>query len=158
MVIEMDKFLYKKVRVIDILLTLFGLHMFCFLNYKKYIKETLKAESRPTSSGFYKGKVTKKEQIFDKTAEIPLQDFVARVLDYNKETKTVTIEQRNNFTINKQFEVLTPKGIFKLEIKELFDESNEKVEVARHAKQVLHFKSDIEFTNFDMFRQTKTQD
>lgn len=39
MVIEMDKFLYKKVRVIDILLTLFGLHMFCFLNYKKYIQK-----------------------------------------------------------------------------------------------------------------------
>lgn len=128
------------------------------LNYNKYVKETLKAESRPTSSGFFKGKVTTKEQIFDKTAEIPLQDFVARVLDYNKETKVVTIEQRNNFTINKPFEVLTPKGIFKLEINELLDENNEKVEIARHAKQILHFKSDIEFTNFDMFRQTKTQD
>lgn len=125
------------------------------LNYKKYIKETLKAESRPTSSGFFKGKVTKHEQIFDKTAEIPLQDFVARVLDYNKETKIVTIEQRNNFTTNKPFEVLTPNGTFKLEIKELFNENNEKVEIARHAKEILYFKSDIEFTNFDMFRQIK---
>ena len=51
--------------------------------------------------------------------------------------------------------MLTPNGTFKLEIKELFDENNEKVEVARHAKQVLYFKSDIEFTNYDMFRQIK---
>ena len=126
------------------------------LNYNKYIKETLKAESRPTSHGFYKGKITKKQQIFDKTAEIPLQDFVARVLDYNKDTKVVTIEQRNNFTTNDTFEVLTPKGTFNLEIKELYDENNEKVEIARHAKQILYFKSDHNFTSCDMLRQKKS--
>ena len=98
-----------------------------------------------------------KEQIFDKTAEIPLQDFVARVIDYDPKTKLVTIEQRNNFSINTPFEVLSPNGIFKLEIKELWNKDNEKVEVARHAKEVLYFKSDIEFTNFDMFRQIKSK-
>lgn len=126
-----------------------------FLKYNKYIKETLKAESRPTSYGFYKGKITKKQQIYDKTAEIPLQDFVARVLNYNKETNIVTIEQRNNFTINDPFEVLTPNGTFNLEIKELYDENNEKVEIAKHAKQILYFKSNHEFTPYDMLRQKK---
>ena len=125
------------------------------IKYKQIITESLKAESRPASHGFYKGKITTKEQIFDKTAEIPLQDFVARVLDYDPKTKTVTIEQRNNFTINKPFEVLSPKGTFHLEIKEMWNKDNEKVEIARHAKEVLYFKSDIEFTNFDMFRQSK---
>lgn len=124
-------------------------------NYQEYINETLKAESRPTSHGFFKGKITTKEQIFDRTAEIPLQDFVARVLDYDHKTKTVKIEQRNNFTVNKPFEVLSPKGTFTLSIDEMWDEQNEKVEVAKHAKQVLYFKSDIEFTEFDMFRQSK---
>lgn len=123
--------------------------------YKNYIKETLKAESRPTSQGFFKGKITPKEQIFDKTAEIPLQDFVARVLEYDKQSHIVKIEQRNNFTINKPFEVLTPKGIFNLKIENMWDENNEKVETARHAKQILYFKSDVEFTEFDMFRQNK---
>jgi putative protease len=114
-----------------------------------------KAESRPTSSGFYKGRVTNGEQIFDKTAEIPLQDFVARVLSYDKENNIVKIEQRNNFTIDKPFEVLTPNGVFNLEIKEMWDEENNKVSVARHAKQILFFKSDIQFCEFDMFRQNK---
>ena len=124
-------------------------------NYQKYINETLKAESRPTSHGFFKGKITTKEQIFDRTAEIPLQDFVARVLDYDPKTKTVKIEQRNNFTVNKPFEVLSPKGTFTLSIDEMWDEQNEKVEIAKHAKQVLYFKSDIKFSEFDMFRQSK---
>lgn len=125
------------------------------INYKKYIKELSKAESRPTSHGFFKGKITNNEQIFDKTAEIPLQDFVARVLDYDKENHIVKIEQRNNFTINKPFEVLTPNGIFSLEIKEMWNGDNEKVEIAKHAKEILYFKSDIEFSEFDMFRQNK---
>ena len=102
-----------------------------------------------------KVKITTKEQIFDKTAEIPLQDFVARVLAYDKETKTVTIEQRNNFTVNKPFEVLSPNGTFPLTIEEMWNKDNEKVEVARHAKEILYFKSDIDFSEFDMFRQSK---
>lgn len=125
------------------------------ITYKKIIKEMSKAESRPASHGFFKGKITNDEQIFDKTAEIPLQDFVARVLSYDKENHIVKIEQRNNFTISKPFEVLTPKGIFPLEIKEMWNEDNEKTEVARHAKEILYFKSDIQFTKFDMLRQNK---
>lgn len=128
------------------------------LNYNNYLKEMSKAESRPASTGFFKGKITCNEQIFDKTAEIPLQDFVARVLSYDEQNKTVKIEQRNNFTINKPFEILTPNGTFKLEIKEMWNDNNEKVETARHAKEILYFKSDIAFTEFDMFRQNKTQD
>lgn len=124
-------------------------------SYKHYIKEMSKAESRPASYGFFKGKVTTKQQIFDKTAEIPLQDFVARVLDYDKKSKIVKIEQRNNFTISKPFEVLTPKGIINITVNEMWDENNEKIEIARHAKQILFFKSDIEFTSYDMFRQSK---
>ena len=124
-------------------------------NYQNYINETLKAESRPTSHGFFKNKITPEEQIFDRTAEIPLQDFVARVLSYDHKTKTVKIEQRNNFTISKPFEVLSPKGTFPLTIDEMWDEQNEKVEIAKHAKQILYFKSDIEFSEFDMFRQSK---
>ena len=125
------------------------------IKYKEIITESLKAESRPASHGFYKGKITTKEQIFDKTAEIPLQDFVARVLNYDKETKIVTIEQRNNFTTKKPFEVLSPRGTFPLTIDKMWNKDNEEVEVARHAKEVLYFKSDIEFSEFDMFRQSK---
>ena len=37
------------------------------IKYNEIINESLKAESRPASHGFYKGKITTKEQIFDKT-------------------------------------------------------------------------------------------
>ena len=122
----------------------------------KYIKELNKAASRPASCGFYKGIPTKREQIYDKTAEIPLQNFVARVLSYDKETKIATIEQRNNFTIKKKVEIFGPNGkLIKFKIKELYNKDNEKVEIANHAKEVLYFKIDQELTNFDMIRQEK---
>ena len=123
---------------------------------KKYIKELEKAASRPASIGFYNGLVTPKEQIYDKTAEIPLQNFVARVVSYDKETHTVTIEQRNNFTIKKPIEIFGPNGkLIKFKIKELYNKNGELVEVANHAQEILTFKIDQELTNMDMIRQKK---
>ena len=125
------------------------------IKYSSLEKEMKKAESRPTSHGFLKGKITTNEQIFDKAAEIPLQDFVARVINYDPVSKIVTIEQRNNFSIENTFEVLSPAGTFNIKIDSLCDEKNESVIVARHAKQILYFKSEVPFTCFDMFRQQK---
>ena len=123
---------------------------------KKYIKELEKATSRPASIGFYNGLVTPKEQIYDKTAEIPLQNFVARVVSYDKETHKVTIEQRNNFTIKKPIEIFGPNGkLIKFKIKELYNKNGELVEVANHAQEILTFKIDQELTNMDMIRQKK---
>ena len=123
---------------------------------KKYIKELDKAASRPASIGFYNGNPTTNEQIYDKAAEIPLQNFVARVLSYDKETRMATIEQRNNFTIKKKVEIFGPNGkLIKFKIKELYDKDNNKVTVASHAKEILYFKIDHELTEFDMIRQKK---
>lgn len=123
---------------------------------KKYIKELDKAASRPASMGFFNGIPTPKQQIYDKTAEIPLQNFVARVLSYDKSTKIATIEQRNNFTIKKPIEIFGPHGkLIKFKIKELYDKENNLVTTACHAKEVLYFKIEHELTEFDMIRQKK---
>ena len=121
---------------------------------KVYIKELDKAASRPASIGFYKGTPTTNEQIYDKSAEIPLQNFVAKVLSYDKESKIATIEQRNNFTIKKKIEILSSDGSCKnLKIKDMYDKDGNKVIVASHAKEILYFKTNIELNEFDMFRQ-----
>ena len=123
---------------------------------KKYIKELNKAASRPASIGFYKGIPTIKEQIYDKSAEIPLQNFVARVLSYDESTHIATIEQRNNFSIKKPIEIFGPHGkLIKFKIKELYNKDNEPVIVANHAKEILYFKIDTPLSNMDMIRQKK---
>lgn len=123
---------------------------------RKYIKQLNKAASRPASTGFYNGSPTTKQQIYDRTAEIPLQNFVARVLSYDKHTQIATIEQRNNFTIKKPIEIFGPNGkLIKFKIKELYNKDNEKIIIANHAKEILYFKIDHELTNFDMIRQKK---
>jgi len=123
---------------------------------KTYIKELEKAASRPASFGFYKGMTTPKQQIYDKSAEIPLQNFVARVLNYDKKTKIATIEQRNNFTIKKPIEIFGPNGkLIKYKIKKLFDKDKNEVTIANHAKEILYFEIEHELTNVDMIRQKK---
>ena len=125
-------------------------------NEKKYIKELNKAASRPASHGFYKGIPTEDQQIYDKSAEIPLQNFVARVLNYDKETQIATIEQRNNFTIKKPIEIFGPNGkLIKYKIKKLYNKDNEEIVVANHAKEILYFKIEHQLTNVDMIRQKK---
>ena len=99
---------------------------------------------------------TSKQQIYDKSAEIPLQNFVARVLEYNKNTKIATIEQRNNFTTKKPIEIFGPNGkLIKYRIKQLYNKNNELITVANHAKEILYFKIDHELTTMDMIRQKK---
>ena len=67
-----------------------------------------------------------------------------------------TIEQRNNFTIKKPIEIFGPNGkLIKFKIKKLYNEDNELVTVANHAKELLHFEIKQELTNLDMIRQSK---
>ena len=127
-------------------------------NEKKYIKQLNKAASRPASYGFFKGIPTHKQQIYDKTAEIPLQNFVARVLSYDKHTKIATIEQRNNFTIKKKVEIFGPNGkLIKCKIKRMYTKDNEPVVIANHAKEILYIKTNHELNEFDMIRQNNTK-
>ncbi len=126
------------------------------INTKDYQDEIKKASNRPTSSGFFEGRANVEQQIFDRAAEIPTQEFVAKVLSYDKESKIAKIEQRNNFNLEQELEVFGPKlKTTNLVIRELYDEDNNPVEVARHAKQILYFKSDLELNEYDMIRVKK---
>ncbi|MDE6656877.1 MAG: U32 family peptidase, partial [Anaeroplasmataceae bacterium] len=64
-----------------------------------------KAENRLTSTGFLFGLPTIDQQLYDLDASIPSKDFVGIVLDYDKNTKKATIEQRNHFVPNSSLEV-----------------------------------------------------
>ncbi len=126
------------------------------VNSKKYLKEMAKAENRPTCTGYLGGKFNEKQQIFDRKSEIPSQEFVAKVLSYNKKSKIATIEQRNYFTTKQKFEVFGPhKMAAPIKIKKIWDKDNENINIARHAKKVLYFKTDLELEPYDMIRVKK---
>lgn len=111
-----------------------------------------KAENRLTSTGFLKGLPTINEQLYDLNLTLPSKDFVGIVLDYNKETKCVTIEQRNYFLPNTNLEVFGPNHNEIIKIGEIFDKDEISLDAARHPRQIVHIYSNYEFEVNDLLR------
>lgn len=124
------------------------------VNFDYYNNEILKAENRLTSVGFLKGTVTKKEQLYNVRTENPTKDFLGIVLDYDDESKIVTLEQRNYFKVGDKVEFFGPN----LEntpfvIDRMTDENGLELEVARHPLQIIKFKVPFRLSKNDMMRK-----
>lgn len=111
-----------------------------------------KAENRLTSTGFLRGMVTTKEQLYDLNLSVPTKTFVGLVYDYDKEKKIAYIEQRNYFLPNSNLEVFTPERTFTIAIKEVFDLEGNSLDAARHPLQKIYFYCDEELKPYDMLR------
>ncbi|MDE6661165.1 MAG: U32 family peptidase C-terminal domain-containing protein, partial [Anaeroplasmataceae bacterium] len=111
-----------------------------------------KAENRLTSTGFLFGLPTIEQQLYDLDASIPNKDFVGIVLDYDKQTKKATIEQRNHFVPYSSLEVFGPHHNDVIEIKEVFDKDNVSLDAARHPRQIVYFYTDYPLEKDDLLR------
>ncbi len=121
-----------------------------------YEKELAKAANRATGTGFFYGIANENGQLFNTRDEHPTQEFVIRVLDYDKETKIATIEQRNHFKVGQTVEFFSPnQDNFKQVVQSLWDEDGNEVIVANHPMQILKMKMDHDVFKFDMARKVR---
>ena len=121
---------------------------------EKFQNELAKAENRPTYSGFYYGLPPKEGHLYGVNGAGVIQDFVAYVLDYDKESQMATIQVRNHFTCGTKMEVLSPtidNETFVVE--ELFTLDGEKIDVAKQPMQVLKTKIPFVVEKEDMIRK-----
>ena len=66
---------------------------------------------------------------------------VVAPVDYDENTKYATIEQRNYFKVGDKVNIFGPNKIdFDFEVQEILNEKNEKIDVARHPKEILKIK------------------
>ena len=85
------------------------------------------------------------EQYFLGRMEVSNQDYLALVLDYNKDTKIATITQRNYFKKGDTVEIFGPNiKTFKYKINEIYDINNNPINIANHPEQILKIKIDKE--------------
>ena len=86
--------------------------------------------------------------------EISNQDFLGIVLDYNKETKYATIEQRNYFKKGDKIEIFGP-NMHKLDytVSEIIDENDNIIDIVRHPKQIVKLKIDDDVKKNFMLRK-----
>lgn len=119
-------------------------------NYETILNRVANRENIPQ---FFHKKPDVNEQYYLGRVEFSNQDFLGIVLDYDKNSKIATIEQRNYFKIGDEIEVFGPNTeIFKFKVKEIYDELNNKVDVARHPKEILKIKIEKNVEKNDIMR------
>lgn len=125
-----------------------------FIQNPAYYEELLKAANRAFCHGFFYENPSKDEQLFSMRDEHPTQEFVMRILDYDKDLKIAKIEQRNYFKVGDEIEIFSPHhpNLF-FTVKKLYNEDKEAIEVANHPMEVLYLEVDLPIEVNDMGRK-----
>ena len=118
--------------------------------YKKVLN---RVSNRENTSQFYNGVPREEGQYFNGRQELSNQDFLALVIDYDKDTKIATLEQRNKFSVGDEVEVFGPNTSVKsFEIKDIMNDKDEYVESASHAQEIVRVKVPFDVAVNDIIR------
>jgi len=114
-----------------------------FVIKEEWLKELDKCANRETAPAFFEGQPGYKEQMFGNHSKKTTFDFVGLVLDYNEETKMVTLQQRNFFKLGQEVEFFGPEiENFTMVVDKLWDEKGNELDAARHPLQIVTFEVD----------------
>ena len=121
------------------------------------VKEIGKAENRETNVGFYKGIPDVTGQLYDNRDEIPTQEYVGMILDYNEVTKQALIEQRNYLVVGDKVEFFGPNLSNTTHIiNRMIDfETKEEMEIARHPLQKFWIDVPFKVSKYDLIRKVQ---
>lgn len=120
---------------------------------KKCEKILSRVANRETSTHYYLKKADYTDQYYTGRQELSNQDFLAIVLDYDKESKIATITERNYFKVGDDVEIFTPNGdIFSFKVEKLYDKDMNPIDVARHPEEELKIYVPYEVTKDSMMR------
>ncbi|WP_036728485.1 peptidase U32 family protein [Peptoniphilus mikwangii] len=121
---------------------------------KSLLDEIKKVSHRDFTTGFFYGKANEDSQVYKTNSYIRGYDFVGIVLDYDKNSKIATIEQRNRIFKGEEIEIFGPSvKFFKQKIDYMTDENDIPIEVANKAKQIFKIKVDRDVKKDFMLRR-----
>jgi Collagenase and related proteases len=119
-----------------------------------WIDEITKASHREFTTGFYFGKPTGKDQIYESSSYIREYDFVGMVISYDKFTGMATVEQRNRMFSGEEIEVVSPKGDYYIQkIGVMRNEEGEEIEVAPHPQMTVYMPIQNQVPPYTMLRR-----
>ena len=98
-------------------------------------------------------------QYYNGRIELSNQDFLGVVLDYNKETGYVFLEERNFFKKGDRVEIFGPtKETISFTIEEILDEDQTPLEIVNHPQQKVYVKVPKEVEKWAMMRINRSFD
>lgn len=120
---------------------------------KHYIKVLNRVANREATVQFWDKIPSVNEQYYLGRNEISNQDFLGIVTDYDDKTKMVTITERNYFEKGDEVEVFGPNiETFSFIMPDIYDEEENKINIARHPEEILKFKLDKKVYKNDIIR------
>lgn len=120
----------------------------------KWMEILLKISHRKYHTGFYFGR--SESQVYETSAYVRDYDIIGTVLSYDEETKVAVIEQRNRVFEGDEVEVLRAKGdFFTVKLDDMYDENDQKIDVANKAKMIFKIKSEKKLEAKDMLIKSK---
>lgn len=102
---------------------------------EQWLEEISKASHRDYTTGFYFGRPGPEDHVYESSSYIREYDFVGVVLDYDEQTKTAVIEQRNKMFTGDEIEVVPPQGDYFIQkIEWMKNAEDEIIQSAPHAQ------------------------
>lgn len=125
-------------------------------NYKfnpENLEELKKISYRGYTTGFFDEKPKGTEQVYTSSTYIQNYQTTAVVKTFDKQTKTVTLEQRNRFFAGDEIEFLMPNGENRsFKITEMTDADGNSIDVAPHPQMIVKFKVDFDVEDYSIVR------
>lgn len=122
----------------------------------EWINELKKVSHRDYTTGFYFGKPGGTEQHYASSSYIREYDLVGIVEDYDEETKTASIIQKNRFFKGDTVEFLRPYGkFFTQKIEVMTDADGNELDVANRPQSIVKIKVDFPLEKDSMMRMEK---
>lgn len=126
-----------------------------FVLNNDWVIELDKCANRDTASAFYEGEPGYEEQMFGIHGKKTAWDFAGLVVDYDKESGFVTLQQRNYFKPGDTIEFFGPEleDNFSQTVGTIYDDKGNELDAARHPLETVKFKVDKEVYPFNMMRK-----
>ena len=125
-------------------------------NYKfnpENLEELKKISYRGYTTGFFDEKPKGTEQVYTSSTYIQNYQTTAVVKAFDKQTKAVTLEQRNRFFVGDEIEFLMPNGENRsFKITEMTDADGNSIDVAPHPQMIVKFKVDFDVEDYSIVR------
>ena len=106
--------------------------------YQTALDEVANRDSIPQ---FFNGNYGKDVQYYNGRQETTNQDFIGMILSYDSKEKLAKVEQRNYFKKGDYIEIFGPKTSTKMQIKDIYDEEMNKIDIVRHPRQIVYIKT-----------------
>ena len=118
-----------------------------------YLEEIKKGINRQFTTGFFFGKPTHEEQIYDSNTYEKEYTYLGTISGQNQDG-LYELEQRNKFFVEETIEVIKPSGeTIEVVVKKITDDQGVELDCCPHPKQIIYVDLGINLKPYDILRR-----